>query len=411
MRPLDDLLVLDLSRILSGPYCTMFLADLGARVLKVERPGGGDDTRRFGPPFVNGQSTYFLSINRGKESVALDLKHPSGREIARSLAARADVLVQNFRPGAAERLGLGWEDLRRDTPRLVYASISGYGIEGLPEFSRRPGYDVVVQGLGGLPSVTGPPEGPPYKVGTSIADLVAGLLAPQGVMAALLARERTGEGQHVDISMLDGQVSLLTYLATMHWATGEVPPRLGNAHPSIVPYETYAAADGHLNIAVANDAHFRTFCGVIGRPELSEDPRFADNPSRVEHRVELNAVLQPILATRTAAEWQEALGGAGLVCGPIQDVPAALSHPQVLARDMVVDLEHPAYGVVKVLGSPWRLSGTPAGPTTAPPVLGEHTEAVLRDLLGLDDARLAELRAEGVIEQPAGPADGPHTRR
>lgn len=397
MRPLDGILVLDLSRVLSGPYCTMYLADMGARVLKVERPGSGDETRRFGPPFVRGQSTYFLSINRGKESLALDLKHPDGLAIARELALRADVLVQNFRPGAAARLGLGWEDLREDNPRLVYASISGYGTEGLPEYSRLPGYDVVIQGIGGLPGVTGPPDGPPYKVGTSVADLVAGLLALQGVTLALFARERTGRGQHVDVSMQDGQVSLLTYHSTMYWGTGAVPPRLGNAHPSITPYETYAASDGYLNVAVANDAHFVRFCATLGRPGLAEDARFATNPLRVSNRVALNEILQPLLQGRTVDEWVATLGGAGLVCGPIHDVGQALSHPQLAARDMVVDLEHPAYGPVRLLGSPWRMSDTPVRPTTPPPVLGEHTGAVLAELLGLDADRLAALAEAGVI--------------
>ena len=398
MRPLEGILVLDLSRVLSGPYCTMYLADMGARVVKVERPGSGDETRRFGPPFVNGQSTYFLSINRGKESVALDLKHPEGRAIARSLAEQADVLVQNFRPGAADRLGLGWDDLHALNPRLVYASVSGYGGEGLPEFSQLPGYDVVIQGIGGLPGVTGPPDGPPFKVGTSIADLVAGLLALQGVTLALFARERTGVGQHVDISMQDGQVSLLTYHSTMYWATGERPPRLGNAHPSITPYETYAASDGYLNLAIANDAHFVRFCEVLGRPDLPRDERFATNPLRVANRAALNLIIEPLLGSRTVAEWIELIGGAGLVCGPIHDVGEALSHPQLRARDMIVDMEHPAYGPTRLLGSPWRMSGTPVEPTTPPPVLGEHTASVLADLLGYDDARIRQLADDGIVE-------------
>jgi crotonobetainyl-CoA:carnitine CoA-transferase CaiB-like acyl-CoA transferase len=393
---------LDLSRVLSGPFCTMFLADMGARVIKVERPGTGDETRGFGPPFVGGESTYFLSINRGKESVALDLKHPEGRALAEQLALQADVLVQNFRPGVVDRLGLDHESLSARNPGLVYASVSGFGLEGLPEFSRLPGYDIVVQGLGGIPSVTGAPDGPPSKVGTSIADLVAGFLALHGILLALYARERSGRGQHVDVSMLDGQVTLLTYLATLHWATGEVPPRLGNAHPSIAPYETFAASDGFINIAVANDAHFRGLAEVLGRPDLADDERFATNAARVGARDALKSVIDPIIATRTVEAWLEALSGAGLVCGPIHDVAAALAHPQLAARDMITEMEHPTAGLIKLLGSPWKMSGTPVGPTTPPPLLGQHTEAVLGELLGLDAARLAALREAGTIQSHEG---------
>lgn len=411
MRPLQDILVLDLSRVLSGPYCTMYLADMGARVVKVERPGGGDETRAFGPPFVNGQSTYFLSINRGKESLALDLKAEEGRRIARDLAHRADVVVQNFRPGVADRLGLGWDDLRRDNPRLVYASISGYGLAGLPEYSRLPGYDLVIQGLGGIPSLTGPPDGEPHKVGTSVADLVAGMLALHGILLALYARERTGEGRHVDVSMLDGQVSLLSYLSTMWWSAGQAPPRLGNAHPNIAPYETFRARDGFLNVAVANDAHYVRFCAAIGRQELADDGRFSTNAGRVAHREALLDALRPRLSERGVDEWVRALTAAGLVCGPINDVPTALAHPQLAARDMVVDLAHPSYGPVRVLGSPWKLSGAEIGPTGPPPLLGEHTERILGDLLGLDGAAIRRLEDAGIVEVSERPRQrGGHER-
>ena len=317
----------------------MYLADMGARVLKVERPGSGDDTRRFGPPFHKGQSTYYLSINRGKESLALDLKSDEGRAIAQDLARKADVVVQNFRPGVAERLGLGWEELHALNPRLVYASISGYGLEGLPEYSKLPGYDVVIQGIGGIPSLTGPADGAPHKVGTSIADMVAGMYALHGILLALYGRERTGEGRHVDVSMLDGQASLLTYHSTMWWLTGQAPPRLGNAHPNIAPYETLEAADGHFNLAVANDRHFRVLAETLGRSELAQDERFASNAARVAHRAELMNELRPILRSEPVATWIETFNAAGLVCGPINDVPSALAHPQLAARDMVVDLE------------------------------------------------------------------------
>ena len=391
-------MVLDLSRVLSGPYCTMYLADMGARVIKVERPGSGDDTRRFGPPFHKGQSTYYLSINRGKESLALDLKSDEGRKIARSLASKADVVIQNFRPGVADRLGLGWDALHADNPRLIYASISGFGLEGLPEYSKLPGYDVVIQGIGGIPSLTGAAEGAPHKVGTSIADMVAGMYALHGVLLALYSRERTGEGRHVDISMLDGQVSLLTYQSTMWWLAGQPPPRLGNAHPNISPYETYVASDGHFNLAIATDAHFVVLTAALGLPALAKDERFATNASRVAHRELLNDVIAPHFAEQPVAHWLEELGRAGIVCGPINDVPAALAHPQLAAREMVVDLEHPDYGPIRVLGNPVKLSGAEIGPTTAPPTLGEHTDTVLAEVLGLDEQALAELRRTGVIQ-------------
>ncbi len=376
----------------------MYLADMGARVIKVERPGGGDDTRRFGPPFHNGQSTYYLSINRGKESLALDLKSEEGRRIVQDLALQSDVVVQNFRPGVADRLGLGWDELHAANSRLIYASISGFGLQGLPEYSKLPGYDVVIQGIGGIPSLTGPVDGAPFKVGTSIADMVAGMYTLHGILLALYSRERTGQGRHIDVSMLDGQASLLTYHSTMWWLAGQAPARLGNAHPNISPYQTYAACDGHLNVAVANDAHFRRLAEVVEQPALADDPRFATNAQRVAHRAEMAAVLTPLFASRSVAHWLQQLGDAGLVCGPINDVPTALDHPQLAARDMVVDLEHPDYGPVRVLGSPWKISGAEIGPTTAPPTLGEHTDALLTELLGLDEQALDRLRDAGVIQ-------------
>jgi crotonobetainyl-CoA:carnitine CoA-transferase CaiB-like acyl-CoA transferase len=407
MLPLDDLVVFDLSRILSGPYCSMFLADFGARVIKLEHPDGGDDTRGFGPPFLNGESTYFLSINRNKESVAIDFKHERGRALALALARRCDVLLENFRPGALARLGLDYATLRAENPRLIYCSISGFGHTGEPDWVRRPGYDLVVQGMGGLASLTGAAGGPPHKVGTSIADMIAGLYALAGILTALHARQRTGRGQHVDVSMLDGQISLLTYHAGIHFATGGVPTRRGNQHPSITPYETYRARDGFVNIAVGNDAQWRALCAAAGEPltALATDPRFATNAARVERRPELAALLEPVVAERTVDDWIALCDGAGIPVGPILDVGQALAHPQVQARGMVVPLQHATAGDIRVTGVPVRLSDTPGAVRTAPPRLGEHTRGVLREVLSLDDAAIDRLVEEGAAAiPPATPA-------
>ena len=398
MLPLDDLLVFDLSRVLSGPYCSMQLADFGARVVKLEKPGEGDDTRAFGPPFLHGESTYFLSVNRNKESLAVDLKRPEGRALALSIAARADVLLENFRPGALDRLGLGYEELHAKNPRLIYCSISGFGHFGLAEHSQRPGYDLVVQGLGGLASLNGEPERGPLKCGVSIADMVAGLYGLIGILVALHARERTGRGQHVDVSMLDGQISLLTYHAGIHFATGKIPTRMGNRHPSITPYETYRAGDGHVNIAVGNDSLWRTFAGeILDRPDLLADPRFVTNALRVQHRDALATILEPLVAARTVAYWLDALERAGIPCGPIYSVAEALAHPQVKARDMVVALDHPTAGPIRVTGVPVRLSDTPGSVRTPPPRLGEHTRKLLQELCGVEAEELERLTKAGVI--------------
>lgn len=406
MLPLDDILVFDLSRVLSGPFCSMYLADFGARVVKLERPGEGDDTRAFGPPFVGGESTYFMSVNRNKESLALDLKTEAGRAIARKIAARADVLLENFRPGALDRLGLSYAALREENPRLVYASISGFGHAGDPEWSRRPGYDLITQGMGGLASLNGDAAGPPMKCGLSIADMVAGLHGLIGILVALHARARTGRGQHVDVSMLDGQIALLTYHAGAFLATGRVPSRMGNRHPSIVPYETYRTADGWVNVGVGNDALFAALCReVIARPELAADPRFQANAARVEHREALNAILIPLFAAMQQQALLDRLDAAGIPAGPIYTVAEALAHPQLAARDMVVPLEHPSAGPIRVTGVPVRLSDTPGRVRTPPPRLGEQTEALLRDLVGLSDAELGDLTRAGVIAGVERPAD------
>ena len=394
-EPLAGLRVLDLTRVLAGPYCTMLLADMGADVVKVERPGAGDDTRGYGPPFVGGESTYFMSVNRNKRGMTLDLKHERGLEILRDMLAVADVVVENFRPGLLESFGYGYKAARELNPRLIYCSISGYGGTG-PD-AARPGYDLIIQGEGGIASLTGDPDGPPFKVGTSQADIVAGMMACQGILLALLARERTGRGQKVDIGMLDCQVALLTYQAGIYFATGESPTRIGNRHPSIVPYETFECRDGYLNVACGNEPMWRRFCAAAGLEEIADDPRFRSNAVRVEHAADLRAVLGPTMAERTVAEWIEALRSAGVPAGRIDSVRDVCEHPQVIARDMVVELEHPTAGPIRVTGVPVKLSDTPGAVRSPPPVLGQHTHEVLSEWLGMSEAEVAALRRQEVV--------------
>lgn len=393
--PLAGLKILDLSRVLAGPYCTLMFADLGAEVIKIEPPAG-DETRRFGPPFVAGESTYFLSINRGKRSLVLDLKKPGGQRIAQELAQWADIVVQNFRPGDADKLGVGYARLAALNPRLVYVSISGYGQRGVAPYTTLPGYDLVIQGVGGIASLTGPADGPPFKVGTSVADLVAGLNAFGGAMAALHECARTGRGQHVDISMLDGQLSLLTYQAGSYLHTGNVPERLGNAHPSICPYETFTAADGHLNIACGNDTQFVALCRALQHPELAARPEFGSNAARVENRQALTKILQEILATQPVAVWLERVQAAGVPCGPIYNVAQALAHPQAAARGMVHEHDHPTAGRVRSVGTGMGFGPPEHG--VPPPRLGQHSEEVLREILGYDSAAIASALGNGDVK-------------
>ncbi len=393
--PLSGLTVLDLSRVLAGPYCTMLLGDMGARVIKVEQPGRGDDTRHWGPPFVAGESAYFLSVNRNKESVTLDFKHPEGRNLLERLIARADVLVENFRPGTLARLGLGYDALARRWPRLVYCAISGFGQTG-PRRAR-PGYDAVIQAEGGLMSITGPEDGPPFRLGVAISDLVTGLFAAQGILLALLARAATGRGQLVDIAMLDATAAILTYQAGIYFTTGETPRRLGNRHPTIAPYETFAARDGDLVLAVGNDAIWRRFCRAVDLDALADDPRFATNAARVRHAEALRRVLAERFQTRERREWLARLDAAGVPCGAVRDVAEVFADEQLLAREMVATVQHPTVGPLRVLGVPVKLSATPGGVRTPPPTLGEHTERVLRGDLGLDDEAIGRLRSARVI--------------
>ncbi len=376
--PLAGIVVVDLTRVLAGPFCTMQLADLGARVIKVERPDGGDDARQIGP-FVGGKSAYFGSLNRGKQSIALDLKAAPDREIFEKLLARADVLVENFRPGTMEKLGYGWEDLQRRFPRLIYAAVSGFGHTG--PYAARPAYDIVVQGMGGIMSLTGQPGGEPARVGTSLGDIVAGLFTTIGINAALASRESSGLGTKIDVSMLDSQVAILENAIARYTATGSVPGPLGTRHPSITPFAAFAAKDTHVIIAAGNDALFRTLCTSLERQELAEDPRFATNDLRTQHEAALREELESALRSRTAAEWLEVLEPAGVPCGPINDVEQVLSDPQVRARNMLVRVEDPEAGTLEMAGNPIKFSSHPDPETRGPvPDLDGDRTALLREL-------------------------------
>ena len=393
--PLEGIRVVDLTRILAGPYCTMMLGDMGAEVIKIENPDGGDDTRGWGPPFLNGVSTYFISINRNKKSLTLNLKDERGKELLRDLIRKGDVVVENFRPGALDKLGFSWEEIHRINPAVIFASLSGFGQTG-PRRSE-PGFDVVIQGEGGIMSITGEPDGPPSKFGASIADITAGMLAAQGILLSLYHREKTGVGQMVDVGMLDGQVALLTYHANNYFGTGKLPPRRGNKHPSITPYETYECKDGYFNLGVGNDSLWRRFCDAMGLGGIKEDPKFAVNKDRVDNRLELQEILDAFFAEKTVGETLEALRGAGIPCGPINNLEQVLNEPQVLAREMVVDVDVPVAGPTKVTGVPIKLSETPGAVRTPPPTLGQHTEEVLESVLGMDEAQRNALRDEGVV--------------
>jgi crotonobetainyl-CoA:carnitine CoA-transferase CaiB-like acyl-CoA transferase len=392
MAPLDGITVLDLTRVLSGPYCTMLLADMGARVIKIEQPRKGDDTRAWGPPFLEGESAYFLSVNRNKESVTLDFKHPDGRAVLDRLLERADVVVENVRPGALGKLGLDYATLSSRFPRLVYCSVSGFGQTGPRR--QEPGYDAVMQGEGGLMSITGSPDGPPYRLGVAIADIVSGMFAAYGVALALFARERTGKGQEVDVAMLDAVAALLTYQAGNFFASGKVPTRLGNRHPSIVPYETFAASDGDFVLAVGNDEQWRKCCPVIGLPD---DPRFATNRQRVSGYDELRPFVADRLRTQPRQYWIERLTAAGVPCGSVRNLQELFDDPQLQARDMIARVEHATIGQLRTLGVNVKLSATPGAVRTAPPTLGQHTDAVLREDVRLTAEAIEALRHEQVI--------------
>jgi formyl-CoA transferase len=394
MRPLDGLRVVDLTRVLSGPYCTMQLGDMGAEVIKIEAPAKGDDTRAFAPPFQGDQAAYFLSINRNKKSITLDMKSEAGKEVLWRLIERSDILVENFRPGAMERLGFGYAAVRKRRPAMVYASISGFGASG-PQ-KDRPGYDVIVQGEAGIMDLTGPAGGAPYKVGTAVADLVSGLYAVQGILAALYTAKSTGQGQHVDISMYEAMASLLTFNAGIYFATGETPRRRGNDHPTIVPYQTFEASDGWVNLAVGNDELWRRFCKAAERPDLVEDERYAKAADRVRNRKELVPLVEAIVKERTRDDWMARLDKAGVPSGAIRSVGEVCESDLLKARGMIAEMAHASAGVVKAVKNAVHLSATPLDGYAAPPQLGEHTREVLTGLLGYSAAEAEKLLADGV---------------
>ena len=403
---LSHIRVLDLSRVLAGPWCGQILGDLGAEVIKVERPGSGDDTRHWGPPYIKDaegndsrEAAYFQSANRNKQTLTLDFTQPEGQRLVRELVAQCDVLLENFKVGGLAAYGLDYESLKAINPRLIYCSITGFGQTG--PYAKRAGYDFMIQGLGGLMSLTGRPEGEegagPMKVGVALTDILTGLYATVGVLAALNQREQSGIGQHIDVALLDVQVACLANQAMNYLATGVSPRRLGNAHPNIVPYQDFPSADGNFILAVGNDGQFRKFCEVAGLPALADDPRFSTNKARVAHRAELIPLLRQATVFKTTAQWIELLEKAGVPCGPINDLQQVFADPQVQARGLRLDLPNAMGSTTPQVASPLRLSATPVAYRSAPPLLGQHTEALLQRLLGMSETQVAELREAGVI--------------
>ena len=395
MRPLEGIRVLDLTRVLSGPYCTMLLGDLGAEVIKVERPGEGDDTRAFAPPFQGDQAAYFLSINRNKKSITLDMKSERGKDILWRLVEMSHVLVENFRPGAMERLGFGYEGVRARHPAMIYCSISGFGDSG-PQ-KNRAGYDVIVQGEAGIMDLTGPRDGPPHKVGTSIADLVSGLAAAQGILAALYAAKIDGRGQRVLVSMYEAVAALLTFNASIYFATGNSPRRRGNEHATIVPYETFEVSDGWINLGVANDDIWHRFCAAAGMAELATDRRFATAPDRIRNRDDLIPMMKAMFKERSRDEWLKSFDDSGVPCGAIRTVAEVCDSEVLRVRDMIAEMSHASAGTVKGIKSAIHLSETPLDTYNAPPTLGQHTHEVLTGLLGYSSDEVHVLTREGVV--------------
>jgi formyl-CoA transferase len=402
MRPLVNIRILDMTRALAGPYCTMMLGDLGADVLKVERPDSGDDSRGWGPPFVGipygpypGESAYFLAANRNKRSLTVNIQTPDGQEIIRRLASISDVLVENYRTGALDQMGLGYPELHSLFPGLVYCSISGYGRTG--PLAERPGYDAILQAEGGMMSITGEVDGPPSRVGIPIVDITAGMFAATSILAALHARDRTGEGQQIDISLFDSEIALMANVASNYLVGGDQPRRLGNAHPNLAPYEAFSARDGWFMLGAANERQWGLLCDMLGRPDMKTDSRFATNRHRVANREALVDELNRIFSQRDVNDWLADIAKADLPCGPINSLPQVFAHPQALAREMTLESEHPTAGMVRMTGFPYKLSQTPAEIQRPPPRLGEHTEEVLTGLLSYSPEGVALLRDQGAI--------------
>ncbi len=403
---LGHIRVLDLTRVLAGPWCAQNLADLGAAVIKVERPQTGDDTRSWGPPFLRDEAghntteaAYYLAANRGKQAITVDIATAEGQQIIRELAQQSDVVLENYKVGQLQKYGLDYDSLRQLKPDLVYCSITGFGQTG--PYAHRAGYDFIVQGMGGFMSLTGErddlPGGGPQKAGVAIADLMTGMYATIAVMAALSHRDRTGEGQYIDMALLDVQVAMLANMNTNYLASGVAPKRWGNAHPNIVPYQTFATSDGHIIVAAGNDSQYAKFVQAGGRPELADDPLYFTNPRRVQHRDQLVPLLMDMVKQKSKQEWIDLLESAGVPCGPINNLDEVFDNPQVLARDMLVELPHPSAGKVKLVGSPMKLSATPTQASSAPPLLGQHTAQVLGELLGYDEEKLADLKSRHII--------------
>ncbi|KQV91397.1 CoA-transferase [Massilia sp. Root351] len=405
-KALGHIRVLDLSRVLAGPWCSQNLADLGADVIKIERPGSGDDTRAWGPPYArdaDGRDTteaaYYLAANRGKRSVTVDIASAEGQRLIRELAAQSDVVLENYKVGQLKRYGLDYESLKAVKPDLVYCSVTGFGQDG--PYAHRAGYDFLIQGMGGLMSVTGErddlPGGGPQKAGVALVDLMTGMYATIAIQAALMHRDRSGEGQYIDMALLDVQVAMLANMGSNYLNSGKAPKRWGNAHPNIVPYQTFACSDGYIIVATGNDGQYQKFVEAGGRPELALHERYATNPLRVQNRDELVPILAEMVKTRSRAEWIEQLEAVGVPCGPINDIGDVYRNPQVQARGMVTEAPHPTAGKVKLVRSPMRLSATPTDGGSAPPLLGQHTDEVLRELLGRSAEEIGSLKGKGVL--------------
>lgn len=394
MKPLQGVVVLDLSRVLAGPYASMMLADYGANIIKIEPPEVGDDSRAFGP-FVGKESAYFMSLNRNKRSMTLNLKEQAAKDLFKEMVKKADVVLENYRPGTMEKFGLGYDELKKINPKLVYAACSGFGHTG--PYMYKPAYDIIVQAMGGIMSITGPENGDPTRVGASVGDITAGLFAAIGVMMALYHRERTGEGQKVDVGMLDCQVAILENAISRYLVNGVVPQPIGNRHPSITPFESYTAKDGYVIVGAGNDRLWEKLCKVIEHTELLADERFASNGLRTQNVKALKVILDDVFKNKTINEWLALLEEAGIPCAPINTVDKIVNDPHVLAREMIVELDHPIAGHMKVPGVPIKLSSTPGSVETPAPLLGQHTEELLHELLGMTKEQVAELKAKNAI--------------